>query len=78
MVPSQEANGDKFRDFFFFYFLHHNCMLTVFIKIASMRQFKNFVGSQKQVRISHGKRAISVRAIEVRLYLLLYKGICCG
>ena len=29
---------------------------------------KNFVGTQKQVRISHGKRAIGVRAIEVRLY----------
>ena len=28
---------------------------------------KNFVGTQKQVRISHGKRAIGVRAIEVRL-----------
>ena len=30
---------------------------------------KNFVGTQKQVRISHGKRAIGVRAIEVRLQL---------
>ena len=29
---------------------------------------KNFVGTQKRVRISHGKRAIGVRAIEVRLY----------
>ena len=28
---------------------------------------KNFVGTQKLVRISHGKRAIGVRAIEVRL-----------
>ena len=26
---------------------------------------KNFVGTQKQVRISHGKRAIGDRAIEV-------------
>ena len=26
---------------------------------------KNFVGTQKLVRISHGKRAIGVRAIEV-------------
>ena len=29
---------------------------------------KNFIGTQKQVRISHGKRAIRVRAIEVLLY----------
>ena len=29
---------------------------------------KNFVGTQKRVRISHGKRAIGVRAIEVLLY----------
>ena len=30
---------------------------------------KNFVGTQKRVRISHGKRAVGVRAIEVRMYL---------
>ena len=30
---------------------------------------KNFVGTQKQVRNSHGKRAIGVGAIEVLLYL---------
>ena len=30
---------------------------------------KNFVGTQKRVRISHGKRAIGVRAVEVLLYL---------
>ena len=29
---------------------------------------KNFVGTQKRVRISHGKPAIGVQAIEVRLY----------
>ena len=29
---------------------------------------KNFVGTQKRVRIIHGKRAIGVRIIEVRLY----------
>ena len=32
---------------------------------------KKFVGTQKRVRISHGKRAIGVRAIEVRLYRVL-------
>ena len=30
---------------------------------------KNFVGTQKQVQISHGKQAIGVRAFEVQLYL---------
>ena len=30
---------------------------------------QNFVGTQKWVRINHGKRAIGVRAIEVRLYI---------
>ena len=29
---------------------------------------KNFVGAHKPVRISHGKRAIGVRAIEAFLY----------
>ena len=29
---------------------------------------KNFVGTQKRVRINHGKRVMCVRAIEVRLY----------
>ena len=30
-----------------------------------------FLGTQKQVRISHGKRAIGVRVIEVLLYFFL-------
>ena len=33
---------------------------------------KNFVGTQKRVRISHGKRAIGVRAFVVRLYVALF------
>ena len=33
---------------------------------------KDFVGTQKRVRISHGKRAIGVRAIEVRLYIDIF------
>ena len=39
MVPSQETNGDNLGIFFFCYFLHNNCMLSVLIRIASMRQF---------------------------------------
>ena len=57
------------RMIFFFDFLHNNCMLSVLIRIASMSYRKNFVGTQKRVPISHGKRAIGVRATEVRLYL---------
>ena len=30
---------------------------------------ENFVGTHKRVRISHGKQAIGVRTIEVRLYV---------
>ena len=33
---------------------------------------KNFVGTQKRVQISHGKRAIGVRAIEFRLYKIQF------
>ena len=35
--------------------------------------WKNFVGTEKRVRIIHGKRAIRVRAIAV----ILYKGALC-
>ena len=35
----------------------------------------NFVGTQKRVRISHGKRAIGVRAIEVQLYIICIKSV---
>ena len=37
MVPCQEANGDNLG--IVFDFLHNNCMLSVLIRIASMRQF---------------------------------------
>ena len=39
MVPSQEANGDNLGIFFFFFFdfLHNNCMLCVLIRITSVR-----------------------------------------
>ena len=33
---------------------------------------KNFLGTHKRVRINHDKRAIGVRAIEVRLYFVLF------
>ena len=36
-------------------------------KFVYLSYWKNFLGTQKRVRISHGKRAIGVRAIEVRL-----------
>ena len=37
MLPSHEANGDDLG--IFFGFLRNNCMLRIFIRIASMRQF---------------------------------------
>ena len=40
------------------------------LKFVFLSYRKNFVGTKKLVRISHGKRAIGVRAIEVRLYLV--------
>ena len=36
-MPSQEANGDNLG--IFFDVLHNNCMLSVLIRIASMRRF---------------------------------------
>ena len=38
MMPGQEANGDNL-GIFFFYLLDINGMLSVLIRIASMRQF---------------------------------------
>ena len=37
--------------------------------ICYLELSKKIVGTQTRVRISHGKRAIGVRAIEVRLYI---------
>ena len=37
MVPGKEANSDNLGVFLYIYFLHHNCMLSVLIGIASMR-----------------------------------------
>ena len=48
----------------------HNKMTTFHQIFVLLIHQKTLVGTQKRVRISHGKRAISVRAIEVRLYLL--------
>ena len=42
--------------------------ITQFTKIfLFFSRRKNFEGNQKRVRISHGKRAIGIPAIEVRL-----------
>ena len=57
-----------------FHFKKKKSLNVCFLEIS-----KNFVGTQKRVRISHGIRAIGVRAIEVRLHigrysrLLLYR-----
>ena len=39
MVPGQEANSNNLGIFFFFFFCANNCMLSVHIRIALMRQF---------------------------------------
>ena len=39
---------------------------------------KLFLGTQERVRNSHGKRAISVRAIEVLLYVISFLYILPG
>ena len=46
----------------------------IFLHVSFLSYRKNFLGTQKQVRISHGKRAIDVRVIEVLLFIVLY---CC-
>ena len=38
------------------------------LNIGFLSYRKTFLGTQKRVRISHGKRAIGVRIIEVLLY----------
>ena len=40
--------------------------------IPSLQPREFFLGTQEYVRISRGKRAISVRATEVLLYMILY------
>ena len=81
MVQGQGANSDNFRILFSIFYTI--TMLNAFVRIASMSwkkkkislniRFlsyqKNFVWTQKLVRISHVKRAICVRIIEVSLYL---------
>ena len=52
----------------------HNIHFVIKFRTKSLFFFflsyrKNFVGTQKQVQISHGKEAIGVRAVEVQLYL---------
>ena len=44
--------------------IRKNPQLFVFLSYQ-----KNFVGTQKRVRISYGKRAIGLRVIEVRQYM---------
>ena len=39
--------------------------IRTFLLIFVVMSCRNFVGTRKRVRISHGKRVIGVRAIEV-------------
>ena len=59
--------------------IQFNDKMTKFLQIFVLLIYRTkFVGTQKQVRISHGKRAIGVRAIEVRLYIYIYQEKCCN
>ena len=42
----------------------------IFLNICFLELSEEFPRTQKRVRISHGKRAIGVRAIEFRLYMI--------
>ena len=46
----------------------HNEIRKLPERFVFLIYWKTFVGTQKRVRISHGERAIGVRAIEIRLY----------
>ena len=45
------------------------------LNISFLELLEEFVGTEKRVRIIHGKRAICVRAIEVILYEYINKRI---
>ena len=45
----------------------HDKVRKIHLIFVFLSYRKNFVGTEKRVRISHGKRPIGVRAIEVRL-----------
>ena len=51
--------------------IHDKIRKKKYINICFLSYWKNFVGTEKRVRIIHGKRAIRVRAIEVILYIHL-------
>ena len=56
----------------------HNIPFSIYEKEIDLNYLKSaamgfFVGTQAQVRNSHGKRAISVRATEVLLYIHLIR-----
>ena len=53
----------------------HHRIRTIPKYLFSLAIGKKFVGTRKRVRISHGKRVIGVRAIEVRLYLYWLRGM---
>ena len=79
MAQGQEANGDKlgncFRSSIQLGVLmstnniqFHDRIRKLPLLFVFLNYRKNFIGTQKRVRISHCKRAIGVRVIEVRLY----------
>ena len=53
----------------------HNEIRKKSLNFVFLSYRKTFVGTKKRVRISHGKRGIGDRAIEVQLYIVS-KGFC--
>ena len=49
----------------------HNKIRKNHLIFVFLSYWKNFVGTEKRVRIIHGKRAKRFRAIEVIMYLCL-------
>ena len=43
------------------------------VKLWALKEFR--IGTQKRVRISHGKRVIGVRTIEVRFFIIWKYGV---
>ena len=69
--------GDSNENTQFNIFNMHMCKKENQPKLSQICSYGIFsLGTQERVRNSHGKQAISVRAIEVLLYLALKHGTC--
>ena len=49
----------------------HDKIISLYMYFCFWSYLKNYVGTQKQVRISHGERTFGVLAIKVWLYYIV-------